>query len=71
MKKKVSKDAQKYLKDMLSVFNKVNLKTKDTLEDINYEEIKNEFREYFKENKQTLVSVWSKRRPVNYGVYTE
>ena len=43
MKKKVSKDAHKYLKDMLSVFNKVNLKTKDTLEDINYEEIKNEF----------------------------
>ena len=56
---------------MLSVFNKVNLKTKDTLEDINYEEIKNEFREYFKENKQTLVGIWSKRRPVNYGVYTE
>ena len=69
--KKVSKDAHKYLKDMLSVFNKVNLKTKDTLEDINYEEIKNEFREYFKENKQTLVDIWSKRRPVNYGVYTD
>lgn len=69
--KKVSKDAHKYLKNMLSIFNKVNLKTKDTLENINYEEIKNEFKEYYRENKTELIEIWSKRRPTNYGVYTE
>lgn len=69
--KKVSKDAHKYLKNMLSVFNKVNLKTKDVLETINYEEIKNEFRIYYKENKEDLVEIWSKRQPKNYGIYMD
>lgn len=68
--KKVSKDAHKHLKNVLSVFNKTNLKTKDMLDSINYGDIKDEFKRYYKENRTELIELWSKRRPTNYGVYT-
>jgi len=68
--KKVSKDAYKHLKNVLSVFNKTNLKTKNMLDSINYRDIKGEFKRYYKENRTELVEIWSKRRPTNYGVYT-
>ena len=69
--KKVSPDAHKYLKDILAVFNKVHLKTKDTLENISYLEIANEFKRYLHENKKELLDIWSKRQPSNYGKYEE
>ena len=68
--KKISKDAYKHLKNVLSVFNKTNLKTKDMLDGINYKDIKDEFKRYYKENRAELIEIWSRRRPTNYGVYT-
>ena len=69
--KKVSPDANKYLKNLLSVFNKLNIKTKDTLDNLSYIEIASEFKKYLKENKRELLDIWSKRQPTNYGVYRE
>ena len=67
--KKKSPDAHKYLENILKMFNKVNLKTKDTLETLSYKEVKDEFKAYYKEHRKELVEYWSKQQPVNYGVY--
>ena len=67
--KKFSSEAHNHLAEILSTFNKVNLKTKQSLEDISYNEIKDGFKAYFKANKSELLSIWSKKRPKNYGVY--
>jgi hypothetical protein len=69
--KKVSPDANKYLQNLLSVFNKLNIRTKDTLDNLSYTEIATEFKKYLKENKKELLDIWSKRQPTNYGVYRE
>lgn len=61
----------KHLKNVLKLFNKVNLKTKETLDNINYDEITKDFKKYIKDNKKELLKVWSIRRPKNYGVYPE
>lgn len=66
---KVSGDTHKYLSNVLSLFNKLNLRTKQNLEDLDYALIRKEFKKHIKENKQELLKVWSKRRPLNYGVY--
>lgn len=67
--KKNSPDAHKYLENILKMFNKVNLKTKDTLELLGYKEVKDEFKAYYKEHKKELVDYWSTKQPDNYGVY--
>jgi hypothetical protein len=67
----VTPDANKYLQNLLSVFNKLNIRTKDTLDNLSYTEIATEFKKYLKENKKELLDIWSKRQPTNYGVYRE
>ena len=67
--KKISPETQQHLKGVLSLFNKLNLRTKETLEDLDYDKLRKEFKKHIKENNHELVSVWSKRRPLNYGKY--
>lgn len=69
--KRVSSPTHSYLKDVLAIFNKINLKTKQSLEDISYKEITDNFKKHIKENKKELLITWSKRRPKNYGVYRD
>ena len=57
------------LTDVFSIFNKTNLRTKDTLVDINYEEIKKEFKSYYRQHKKELIEFWGNKQPDNYGVY--
>lgn len=67
--KKFSEGAHKNLDAVLSMFNKINLKTNETLDNIGFDTVVYQFKSFYKDTRHELVSYWSKQQPVNYGVY--
>lgn len=69
--KNSSPEMHSRLDAVFSIFNKTNLRTKETLVNIDYGDIKKEFKSYYKQHKKELIEFWCNKQPDNYGVYPE